>query len=254
MRKATNKGNWIYNDSNSLIGVSTGFDFCAEHECGIKELQNLAGILNITDYLHIPKRSFFSFKKRELEFGLDRTTIKNKDYIWFGDADLEDGSKIYLFGYNVKNKIPTNIDPDFDAFWDERSFLIASKDEEKIRSLADAATNNDLAYTTGGKVFDNHAGIRLVIKSKVSKEIFDKCKNDDIEVYDLLCLNQKIDIQSILRKHKCNFYACSPRWKDYKKKEIQWWLNPENQKYHNAGYFTYSELIDWTKGKGPVLK
>ena len=46
MKRATNRGNFII-ENGQLIGFSTGFDFAAEHEFGIKSLQQAAGITTL---------------------------------------------------------------------------------------------------------------------------------------------------------------------------------------------------------------
>lgn len=253
MRKATNKGNWII-ENGVFIGVSTGFDFCTEHELGIKSLQSSAGITALEDQIS-SKRNWFNFRKNKPKFGLERTTIVNLDNILQGIAETDKGVPYYIFGYNVfRSAVPPSFTEPFESYWDDTSFLIASTDKDKMMELVEAAYNKDLAFTTGGKVLQEHAGIRLVIKSKVPQSLYEQCEENDIEIFELKIENQKIDIQSKLKKAGCNFYACSPRWKDFENREIWWWLNPEDQRSFEAGYYTYDELIQWTKGKGPVIK
>jgi len=248
--KKTYNGKWII-ESDNFFGVSTGYDPCAEHECGIKSLQSSAGIIRLTDIK--PKKSWFGLKKTEPIFGLERTTIKNITKIVHGFAEMEDGSGYHIFGYNTKGRIPMNFKKDFEAHWDDERFIIASKDKEKINELAKAAYSQDLAFTTGGNVLEGYSGIRLVIKSKTPQYIIDECKKDDAVQYELKKLDKKIGVQSKLRKAGCGFYTCTPRWKDYDKKEIHWWLNPRDQKNNDYGFFTYDELIEWTKGKGSII-
>jgi len=253
LKKAVNRGGFIYED-DVLIGVSTGFDFRAEHECGILELQNIAGITPLSRLK--PKKKWFGLKTLEPNFGLNRTTIKNSDNILQGIAEMKDGSSYYVFGYNTSKNtfLFDKFEGDFDAYWNEESFIIASKDKESMTEIVRAAYDEDLAFTTGGKVLTDYAGIRLVIKSKCSETLIEKCEQDDIEIYELRKLDRKIDVQKKLRKAGCQFFACSPRWKDYEKREIHWWLNPQDQNNIESGFYTYDELIQWTNGKGPVFK
>lgn len=236
-----------------FFGVSTGFDFCTEHESGIKTLQNIAGITRLKDLKK--NKGFFGFRKNKIKLGVDRTTILNDKNIFQGIAETEEGIDYYMFGYNVRtSRIPKTFDSYFEAFWDEESFLIVSTDSVKMKALVKAAYNKDLAFTTGGKVLTDHAGIRLIIKSKAPTTLIDQCRENDLELYHLHLKDKSIGIQKKLSKHGLEFYSCAPYWKDYSKREIHWWLNPSNQNLYNFGYFEYSDLIDWINNKGPVIK
>jgi len=108
LRKVTNKGSFITTFDPMLgevfYGVSTGFDFCAEHESGIQELQESAGITRLNNVKS--KKKWFGLKNIEPKFGLERTTILNTDKILQGIAETDNGIEYYLFGYNIqKNKI-----------------------------------------------------------------------------------------------------------------------------------------------------
>lgn len=252
MKRAVHGGSFIFEDGK-LIGISTGFEHAAEHECGMRPLQSAAGIVTIDKVK--PKKRWFGLKTIDPDFGLDRTTIKNPDLILQGIAETKDGNTYYVFGYNVVRKMTTfSFVKDFDAYWDEHGFLIASTDKENMMQIVKAAYDGDLAFATGGKVLPDHAGIRMVIKSRVSKELKEQCERDDISYYELRRLHHKIGIHLKLKKANCEFYACSPKWKDEEKKEIWWWLNPCDQNNIESGYYTYDELIQWTKGTGPVYK
>lgn len=256
MRKTTNKGSFIseYDPmiGDTFYGVSTGFEFCSEHEWGIKILQESAGIKTLKHYVHTKK--WFGLSKVKPIFGLDRTTILNTDNITQGIFDTDNG-KYYLLAYNLNGRtVPDDFTDDFNTYWDDTCFIIISNNKEKMTALTKAAYNKDLAFTTGGKILTDHAGIRLVIKSKTPTSIKDQCLTDDRKNYELMLLDKKIDIRSKLNKAKCEYYACSPRWKDYDKKEIHWWLNPKDQNSINSEYFTQEELIEWTKGKGTCIK
>jgi hypothetical protein len=55
------------------------------------------------------------------------------------------------------------------------------------------------------------------------------------------------------------YFALSPRWafdneKDKTKHPVMFWLNPQNQKDNNFGWYTVEELDQWINGEGPVPK
>ncbi len=62
MRNTTTSGDVVINSNGELIGVCLGFDFCAEHEWGIKDLHERLGC---------------KFNK----FGFDRLKVYNKKAI-----------------------------------------------------------------------------------------------------------------------------------------------------------------------------
>jgi len=255
MRRAKN-GAWII-ENGKFFGISTGFEFAAEHECGMKSLQNSAGIDSLNTIYTKNKKKWYNFKKYNPVLGLDRTTILNKHNVMQGTFEMEDGYEYYAFGYNVRSNNftpPDTVEDILETYWDDTSFLIISNDKEKMTMLVDACYNKDLAFTTGGKVLNDHAGIRLVIKSKTPQHIIDACKTDDSKALELKLYDDKYKVQDLLRKNGCDFYACSIHWKDYDKKEVQWWLNPQEQHSYESGYCSLEDLKDWTKGKGKVIK
>lgn len=247
LRHCTNKGSFIVEDGK-LIGVSTGFSYCAEHEVGIKPLYNKCGIIPLMKI--VTGKNFFGFIKKKPKFGLERTLIINTEDVLQGTLEDDEGNTLYVFGYNIK-KLPDNIGfkSDFEAYWHDSGFVIISSNKEYMTELVKSVKNKDLAFATGGRVLPDHAGIRMVIVSKASKELFDQCELDDRKFYEARKLDRKINIQKTLKKKGKKFYACSPYWKDYDNNELWWWLNPDTkEEEREAGYYTKDELIKWSKG------
>ena len=71
---------------------------------------------------------------------------------------------------------------------------------------------------------------------------------------------EKTGIAKKLKKAGLGWYALKPAWRDFfkdpvyrSKYKVIFFLNPEEQDKYNSGWFTVEELLQWIKGKGPVM-
>lgn len=63
------------------------------------------------------------------------------------------------------------------------------------------------------------------------------------------------------KKAGLSWYALKPAWRDFfedpvyqSEYKVIFFLNPEGQNKYNSGWFTVEELLQWIKGKGPVIR
>jgi len=132
--------------------------------------------------------------------------------------------------------------------------MVASTDKKAIEELYDAFHNLDVTISVGGgNVFEN-GGLHLVIKSRIPKETIDEVYQQDLDDLKLKKAASSTGIYEKLEKAGKGFYALSPKWKDEEKKEVIFWLNPQEQHANNFGWYTVSDLKDWIKGKGKIPK
>lgn len=274
MRRGSN-GGWLGENKEkphegNFMGVNLGADFTAEHEWGIKRLNQCLGI-------H------------------DRTVMGIKRYlvgkivegviVWMEEPDeaaliIEEPSK-----WNERDKIDNvsreltlssySNTPDFATAWDENSLGIRVKGEKninKLKKVHEALLNNDAAiWLGGGGIFDN-AGLVIGIVSLIPKAMKEamketmKAAHEDRkklkDASEKCGIKQRIDAinEEFSKKNPhcydtpLGYYALSPSWKTNgtSKHPVMYWLNPRKQDKVNYGWFTVEQLEEWIEGKGPI--
>lgn len=270
MRKAYNNYFFI-EEEDSLYGVSLGFDFCAEHEWGTKDLREKLGI-----------------KKNGLGAVNRQITNKDSEVIF-----LSEGNEAILitkpwnFNKNKEYKIEDlkNRELNFDysekdlvTAWDGNSFGVLVRGEENIKKLTEihnAFKENDILLThidAKIKAFSN-SSLSILIKSRLPEEILDSMYKVDQSSVDLIDYEKKIGIAELREKFKSvrykenkYFCACSPKWinyddkekrEEYKKKintkyDIEYWINYSDND-DNYGWYTAEEILKWFTTPGLKL-
>lgn len=275
---------FIYDENQKVIGFDLGYDFCAEHECGIEDIKRGFGIP--IDYKEKP---FSSWWKSIL--GLDKpimgvekrsitkcpeTIIKGEGVVKWSDYSKKpikrDSKKVYFIGYKPyflsSQSDPTNIFSDYlkqiyDAekshvwgWWSEDDFMVASTNKEFIDEMYEAFQNKDVVIMVGGNggnPFKNR-GLCLIKKSLIPEEVVKMFLERDEDKWNLEKAAVSTGIYDRLEKAKKSFYALSPRWKDETKKDVVFWLNPQNQSQYSSGWYSVENLDMWAKDQGPVVE
>lgn len=265
MRRAYNNVKFI-EDEKTFYGVSLGYDFCAEHEWGIKSLKSLFGI-------------------DSTKMGIAGRTITKNDSVFFmqGDKAVLRTNKRYDFQDELtfKNAICSQLSlydkQVLTTAWDENSFGVAVKGIEnvnKLKELHEAFLRKDIIIGTLAPIlpaFEN-ASLSLLIKSKLPKEAIDQMMHVDKKAQDLLDYEKKIGVTKLKEKksgYKAEkyFMACSPKWINYEDKEakekrkrelntkydIVFWVNYSDDD-DNYGWYTAEDIIKWLSTPGLKLK
>jgi hypothetical protein len=252
---------FLENENGEFFGINLGADFCAEHEYGIKNICQAFKLSEEKDCFGIEKRRINFIPE---EFIFEKVKLKNKNYFaliydisTFCMRQLRQNNSSSAKDWISGEIFPRNND-DLTCAWDGRGFgVLASKEhKDKINLLHQAFLSNDVAIGVSGSGVFSNGGLVLAIISKMDKEILEDLYNQDLDYYNLQQEAKATGIYEIL--DKCGkgrfegYFALSPRWKDDKKDDIVFWLNPYDQKKYNSGWFTFKDLIDWTKGKGRI--
>jgi len=162
--------------------------------------------------------------------------------------------------------------------WDGSGFCVFGYGKQAVKYLKDiyeAITKKNAAIFLGkssNNPFEN-AGLNVMILSALPHDFIDMMKDSDLDHIALMEAHHKSDITNKLKKafkehgteskfgvdymRQGNYsfwMALSPAWqdKDDHSKGIQWWLNPQNQKDNNFGWYNEEQLMLWPEGKGPV--
>jgi hypothetical protein len=138
--------------------------------------------------------------------------------------------------------------------WAEDDFCVFIEDKSIIEDFVEAFKKKDITIWLGGGGAFKNAGLVIAIASRLPEDFTKEQADLDIDQFELTNAAAKTGIHEILRKADCKYYALSPRWKDDTKKEVVFWLNPQEQLIHKYGWYGVDELKLWAKGEGPIIK
>lgn len=288
MRLAYHDVAWIKDpETEKLIGVCLGYDYCAEHEWGTKELNQLLGI-----WAGDPTTE----KK---VWGFNRHRVTNPSLVKFFETEVSlvpEGKKrkakttVYACGLlsqysfekdaenieRAKERITTNTwhfdeNHPLRAMWDGATFLFWSLDKEKVEEVYKHFQEKRILKGMKPATPFGGSGLMFLFEEAYSKEYEKTVIEEQKDYLDMWNRVHKNGILSRLEKAKKGYYACNPKKiqfeshvsdteerkiKDVQKKsklpDIIFWLNPADQQNTNYGWFTVEELDQWCKDTGPI--
>jgi len=270
MRRASQDYNIITNDSGEIfLGIALGYDYCAEHEWGIEDLNRRFGISE-------SGRKNMGVKSRAITKNIPNLIFKKETYkkqkfallytgyqYWHeGEEihvpyDLENYKKHIHWGveYNAKNPRKGREDKDpMVTAWSGGDFGVGVMGEKEVKwleELYEAFKNlNVVIAIINHRVYNPFAGtsLSLMIKDRLPQEVSDAMYSADKEYYDREAYEKKIGMTKIKEKnrgqsdgkygHNHGYYiACSPKWIDYK--------DAENREKKKKDYHTKYDIIYW---------
>ena len=255
---------------DEFVGVNLGWDFCSEHEWGIKSLYANFGIDN-----KLRKDNLGFINRKITRCPKDLHLLENKDETILVYQSSYSSSKLDFerFKTQILRENYGWEERGIACGWSERDFgiLATGKENRKyLRSLYSSFKDNNIVIFLSGDAnpFSN-SGLKIVMFDKIPEDALKMAIEADEDSLSLQEASDKTEIiqrldevqknsNSIYLK-KCGYFACSPRWANDKEKEdtkypVVYWLNPQDQKNNSAGWFTVEELEKWIEGKGPIIK
>lgn len=272
MRQAFNNVKFLGVDEK-FIGVSLGYDFCAEHEWGTKDLASK---------LKIRKSEAMGIESRRIH--IDESNAKNivfKTYenfallktidTWNLERDQEKSFGEQLWPYHEsdlkpqvdwKSKEPIN--EFLKTAWDEGDFLIFVKGDENVKNLKTLyeellKSNVGMGFLKDMPAFGGSA-LSLFIIDRLPKEATDQMYRVDRDSKDLINYEEEIGVRKLKDKvneenrgnrnsHPIHYYmACSPRWigpsgltKNLTKEEVEDRAERKKSNWNNTKY----DIIFW---------
>lgn len=270
-----------------FIGISLGYDYCAEHEWGIDETRNLFKIPE-------PSKKNLGIKNKTITKCPDRLLFKkdgNYAVLWVAYENWRGpiNEELPCEFKNYKSRLDSEEDwnrkresrKDKDTMisaWSDGYFGVAVKGKKGatwLEFLYNQFKKLNVAITylniSGNNPFAN-SSLSLVIANRLPKEFIRGFYNADKKRVDLINYKKKIGMTKLKEKkkgsyHEENWYmACSPRWIDYedkknrekRKKElktkynIQYWINYSDDDY-NYGWYTVEDIKKWLSTDGLKL-
>lgn len=229
-------------EEGKVIGVSLGADYCAEHEWGIKGLQESFGINTDPSVFGINKRIITQIPK-----GFDYyPTGKLWGFYYMPYGTLAPFIKSELGGHFKDEAV-------LRTAWDESSFAVLSdqKDDKKYLKtiFEEFQKKNGVITLAGGQVFQN-AGLCLIIADRLPKSTTDLWYDADKVRYEAAEEMKASGIEELLKEKGKRYFALSPKRQD--DGTLRYWLNPYDQKDNNWGWFTLDDLQKWAEDYGPI--
>jgi hypothetical protein len=266
MRKAS-QDNGIIVEEGKFIGIALGYDYCAEHEWGIKDLKRICGM---------PEAS-----KRNM--GVANRTITKVPLIVFKEESVEKGTKNLMKGryailytgvqWRSKEENEASIPHDLRNWkenlswnawwnaehpdtrgdkdniitaWDGGSFGVAvfgDKEVEWLKELKTAIEEKSLTIAVANLRAKNPfagSSLCLLITDMIPNALVDAMYMGDKEYFDREDYEKKIGMKKIIEKYGNKngynglhyFMACSPKWINYEDKEAR----EEQKKKRNTKY------------------
>jgi hypothetical protein len=244
----------IGNESGKVCGVCLGFDFAAEHEWGIEEINR-------------------RFKINPKGIGIKRyqTTTSNSDFIY-----LEEDKNVIMLTFEHRYKDPQTMkdrvchdlgwqytkvkegEQELCAAWDEGSFQVivskkACKEWEGIKDVYNALLKKDAAIFISGGSFVDKQGLVIGIVSELPKNVDEDMKESQNQWKEYEAYEKKTGIKEKLEKAGKKWFALRVKNKD-EHGVYWWWLNPQEQDDNNYGWYTTEDLEDWANNTGKILK
>lgn len=252
----------LVTNEDKIIGINLGYDFIKEHDNGVQKMRNFFNIeffdmgengykikkqnLNnhlLFDSIIIDESKCYCLLFSTKEFKTDTLTediILNNDLYPFDDIfDKED--ELY---------------PGLFTSWSSGAFGILAKEEYLgyLENLLVALKDGDMLLDPHTENFFPDNGLTLCIASRTPEFIKEEISKQDLSDLKLIYEFEGCGIKNILRQANCKYTQLTPKWKDEENKIMSFYLCPKDTISYNAGWYTYEDLMDWSQGKGNIIK
>ena len=249
MRRGTNDVAVLRNEEGGFIGVSLGWDFCAEHEWGVNKLTKAFGIPNELT----PKNAGIAY----------RTATKVPEGLRVFDFD---GAHFLIYRadwWDESVQTPQKLNHILESYssvgtagaWSDSAFGLRVMDDDKdvIPFLLDAANNNRLAiYLAGQSDSFGNSGLLLFDVNRLPEDGLKQMREVDLSTILIQKAVKDTGIEKRLKEANCRYYALSPKFAE--DGSLLFWLNPMYQENNNYGWYTILDLEDWINGTGKIPK
>lgn len=275
MRRATHETEWLISEDNALVGFSLGFDFCSEHEQGMPFLKSSLYIPNKDQPTGLVDRTMTKMGEgaiRLLEYKdamrprLTAEKHKIPHAILFMSSARygrePETPKAYAdyFRCELYEERPGSSSPpkNIATSWGSSDgFAIHVRGEEnvaRLKQLHAAFLANDIALIEGSFVGFLRKPMSIVIPSATPDVHKETLLATDLCNQRLENAAKKTGIHADLKKAGKGWHALSPGYRGgiESPENLEFFLNPRDQKIYAAGWYSEKELREWIEEKGPV--
>lgn len=261
------RGKFVVDEqSKNVVGINFGGDYCAEHEQPAIQLLWAFGV--DSNKLGVERLQATKFPQPLVKTG----TVNRKPamLLYFSVRKMGRYQQAIQDGANCR-KIAGELgllgwspDEDLSIGWDSESFGILARGEKNIANLQSVLQmwdDKDICILQCQSGPFGSSGLIFVRACAFSEDEKKNMLERDMDALNLKKAAEKTGIVKKLKKAGLQWHALEPQWRDFfkdpvyhSKYKVIFFLNPHEQKKYNAGWFTVEELLQWIKGKGPVMK
>lgn len=285
MRRSFQDYGFVEDDAGQVIGFCLGFDFCAEHEFGTKDIKRILNIKDNPVPVGLEDRKSTSPVDQTNHLFFSEYTDSQRVRVLGGKPKIDKEPAAYLVcagswvmasirDRRLEGKSRAEIirglgaifygsksDRHYDAKRDDiavawsgsEGFSINVRGVDNIRRLKEihqALVDGDICMTPPSINGFLRKSAALGIYSRISNEIKQNVIEADRERDRILQRVKECGIEERLKAAGKGWYALAPREMD--DGSLQFYLNPNDQKVNASGWFTVEDLDQWIAGEGPV--
>lgn len=268
------------------LGVSLGFDFAAEHECGVGGIRQAfgapvvprwSGSHSMLSDFEVWKRAVLKHEQRPLAkvrdllgeklpprppMGLDKRRVYTVPghFFWFTTPDGAQGFALLrgdtaLRQERAWRRSQERVKDDLVGGWDEREFFILARSAAsiaKLKDLYDAIQARNAVFCTPAKGLGGE-GLCILVASRLPSEITDAWEEADFKAFENERRFDETGVEKVLADAGKSYFFLG-QYHVHNDGIWRAWLNPYDQKSHNTGWYTVEELLLWAKDQGPVMQ
>lgn len=142
------------------------------------------------------------------------------------------------------------------AAWGKNGFAVAvrgAQDIDMLRQLRERFAEADIALGSLRLPEFAVTSNAIVVPSRLNPKALEAVRAADLDAIQLHEAATQTGIEAELRKAGRRWYALSAGWRDKAHNQVHFFINPQDQKNHNHGWFTPGELRRWIRNEGPVM-
>lgn len=284
MRRTHQDKGWLLDVSGRVVGLALGHDSCNEHESGAARVRALLNIptpkyrRGMADrtmtappeadcfyYEEYPLKSRDKRFKKTVPAGLlvvshSLRQMRGDDSALPSPGELAssfDVSFFWDFAADAEKQARTGgAKNDMEIAWSaEEGFAIHARGEHlpRLRQFVDLLKQGQLVMADPRACGFARHSLALVDTSAISEETRANVLAGDLALIKLHEAAAASGLAELLKSKGLGWYALEPDWVDETERELQFFLNPCEQRKHASGWFTLEELQEWANGTGPVL-
>ena len=198
-----------------FIGISLGYDYCAEHEWGIKGIRRKLEIPELNrQNVGVKSRTIQQAPVSHVQYReVDDQTYFSFVASWYQDKPFNEHETYLPYG------VYKDFTKELITAWDESGFWVGGaipESRERIKMVYEAFLNKNLAicHLGSGNPFAN-SSLSLLIVDRIPKAYLEMMVKADTEGLDLKEEKDKLDLDGKARANKCDFMAISPKFIAY---------------------------------------
>lgn len=275
MRRSMLDRSWLTNQQGAFAGIALGHDFCAEHECSVRDLSRGFGLPEKAIRIGVEERTVqavprylvfkeYAAKPRDKRRKAIPAALLIGDtcppFSWQNDqVSVADLLRCNELGFDADPGDRWHTaDSDLACAWDSSSFGIHVRGKaniDKLKTLYEGLLAKTVAMASPGAFGFKRTGLSFVLVDQLEDDVKQTIRNRDLAAQRLEDAVIASGIRERLKAAGKHWYGLSADWFDREKEErLMFFLNPQEQSRYNFGWYTLEDLEAWAQNTGPVVK